>query len=73
MSIYVNISVYMYIYIYIYIYIYTHRQTERQTERKREKKKDTDSMLNTEQWKVHILGKVEQSRERGSPLSYTLV
>ena len=31
------------------------------------------SMLNTQHHKVPIKGKVEQSRERSSPLSYTLV
>ena len=31
------------------------------------------SLLNTQQYKVHIEGKVEQSRERSSALSYTSV
>ena len=31
------------------------------------------SLLNTQQYKVHIEGKVEQSRERSSALLYTLV
>ena len=31
------------------------------------------SLLNTQQYKVHIKGKVEQSRERSSILPYTLV
>ena len=31
------------------------------------------SLLNTHQYKVYIKGKVEQSRERSSPLSYTSV
>ena len=31
------------------------------------------SLLNTQQYKVHIKGKVEQSMERSSPLSYTSV
>ena len=31
------------------------------------------SLLNTQQYKVRIKGKVEQSRERSSALSYTLV
>ena len=31
------------------------------------------SMLNTQQYKVRINGKVEQSRERSSALRYTLV
>ena len=31
------------------------------------------SLLNTQQYKVHIKGKVEQSRERSSALLYTLV
>ena len=31
------------------------------------------SLLNTQQYKVHIKGKVEQSRERSSTLSYTSV
>ena len=31
------------------------------------------SLLNTQQYKVRIKGKVEQSRERSSTLSYTLV
>ena len=31
------------------------------------------SFLNTQQYKVHIKGKVEQSRERSSTLPYTLV
>ena len=31
------------------------------------------SLLNTQQYKVHIEGKVEQSRERSSALPYTLV
>ena len=31
------------------------------------------SLLNTQQYKVHIKGKVEQSRERSSALSYTSV
>ena len=31
------------------------------------------SLLNTQQYKVHIKGMVEQSRERSSALSYTLV
>ena len=31
------------------------------------------SLLNTQQFKVHIKGKVEQSRERTSTLPYTLV
>ena len=31
------------------------------------------SLLNTQQNEVHIKGKVEQSRERSSALSYTLV
>ena len=31
------------------------------------------SLLNTQQYKVCIKGKVEQSRERSSALSYTLV
>ena len=31
------------------------------------------SLLNTQQYKVEIKGKVEQSRERNSTLSYTLV
>ena len=29
------------------------------------------SLVNTQQYKVHIKGKVEQSRERSSALSYT--
>ena len=33
---------------------------------------DTSS-LNTQQYKIHIKGKVEQSRERSSALSYTSV
>ena len=31
------------------------------------------SLLNTQYYKVRIKGKVEQSRERGSALPYTLV
>ena len=31
------------------------------------------SLLSTQQYKVHIKGKVEQSKERSSPLSYTSV
>ena len=31
------------------------------------------SLLNTRQYKVHIKGKVEQSRERSSTLPHTLV
>ena len=31
------------------------------------------SLLNTQQYKVHIKGKVEQSRERSSTLPYTSV
>ena len=31
------------------------------------------SLLNTQQYKVHIKGKVEQSREGSSTLLYTLV
>ena len=31
------------------------------------------SLLNTQHYKVHIKGKVEQSRERSSTLSYTSV
>ena len=31
------------------------------------------SLLNTQQYKVRIKGKVEQSRERSSALSYILV
>ena len=31
------------------------------------------SLLNTQQYKVHIKGKVEQSRERSSILPYTSV
>ena len=31
------------------------------------------SLLNTQQYKVHIKGKVEQSKERSSTLPYTLV
>ena len=31
------------------------------------------SLLNTQQYKVRIDGKVDQSRERSSTLSYTLV
>ena len=31
------------------------------------------SLLNTQQYKVHINGKVEQSRERSSALPYTSV
>ena len=31
------------------------------------------SLLNTQQYKVHIKGKVEQSLERSSTLPYTLV
>ena len=31
------------------------------------------ALLNTQQYKVHIKGKVEQSRERSSTLPYTLV
>ena len=31
------------------------------------------SLLNTQQYKVHIKGKVEQSKERSSALLYTLV
>ena len=31
------------------------------------------SLLNIRQYKVHIKGKVEQSRERSSALSYTSV
>ena len=31
------------------------------------------SLLNTQQYKVRIKGKVEQSRERSSALPYTLV
>ena len=31
------------------------------------------SLLNTQQYKVHIKGKVEQSREKSSALPYTLV
>ena len=30
-----------------------------------------NSLLNTQQYKVHIKSKVEQSRERGSVLPYT--
>ena len=32
-----------------------------------------DTLLNTQRYKVHIKGKVEQSRERSSALPYTLV
>ena len=32
-----------------------------------------DTLLNTQQYKVHIKGKVEQSRERSSTLLYTSV
>ena len=32
-----------------------------------------DSLLNTQQYKVRIKGKVEQSSERSSALPYTLV
>ena len=31
------------------------------------------ALLNTQQYKVHIKGKVEQSRERSSTFPYTLV
>ena len=31
------------------------------------------ALLNTQQYKVHIKGKMEQSRERSSPLPYTSV
>ena len=31
------------------------------------------SLLNTQQYKVHIKGKVEQSKERSSALPYTFV
>ena len=31
------------------------------------------SLLNTQQYKLHIKGKVEQSREKSSALPYTLV
>ena len=31
------------------------------------------SLLNTQEYKVHIEGKVEQSRERSSTLAYTSV
>ena len=31
------------------------------------------SLLNTQQYKVHIKGKVEQSRERNNALPYTSV
>ena len=31
------------------------------------------SLLNTQQYKVHLKGKVEQSREKSSTLSYTSV
>ena len=31
------------------------------------------SLLNTQQYKIHIKGKVEQSRERSCALPYTLV
>ena len=31
------------------------------------------SLLNTQQYKVHIKGKVEQSREKSSALSYSSV
>ena len=31
------------------------------------------SLLNTQQYKVHVKGKVEQSRERSSALPYTSV
>ena len=31
------------------------------------------SLLNTQQYKVHIKGKVEQSREKSSALTYTMV
>ena len=31
------------------------------------------ALLNTQPYEVHIKGKVEQSRERSSPLPYTLV
>ena len=31
------------------------------------------ALLNTQQYKVHIMSKVEQSRKRSSALSYTLV
>ena len=31
------------------------------------------SLLNTQQYKVHIKGKVEQSREKGSALPYISV
>ena len=31
------------------------------------------SLLNTQQYKVHIKGKVEQSRERSSAIPYTSV
>ena len=31
------------------------------------------ALLNTQHYKVRVMGKVEQSREKGSALAYTLV
>ena len=75
----------LYVYIYIYIYIFTlwvecspmARETgvESQVESyERFKKMIQDaSLLNTQHHKVRIKGKVEQSKERSSALSFTSV
>ena len=55
--------------IYIYIYIYIFGRIKPKTLKM---VLDT-SLLNTQQCKVHIKGKVEQFRERSSALPYTSV
>ena len=73
------------IYIYIYIYIYREREsfwrchpgdlgpTPGRILPKTLKMVLDTSLLNTQHYKVRIEGKVEQSRERSSALSHTLV
>ena len=81
--------IYINIYIYIYIYIYNRSicpmgsvfangqgdcsSIPGQVISKTQKMILDDSLLNTQHYKVRIKGKVEQSRERSTIHSYTLV
>ena len=59
------ICIYIYIYIYIYVYIYLIPKTLKMV-------LDT-ALLKTQQYKVRIKSKVEQSREKSNTLLYTSV
>ena len=58
----------LHIYIYIYIYIYPGQVIS-----KTQKMVLDATLLNTQNYKVRIMGKVEQSRERSNLLPQTLL